>query len=273
MVEGALVLASRGVPVIPLRPRSKVPIHRNWPALGLLDPDSIRTEWEQHPDANVGVLCGPDAFDGDGLVVIDVDMPDGAEALHRLELERGELPPTVTVITPSGGRHFYYTGHAISWNPAPGLEVRSLGRQCAAPPSALTGGEYRWVGWGDPLDVLPEWLKIPDRHAPAEPRPAFTPSGLQDPVLDVPPPVYFRVLVGLTRDRHGFVPCPVHPFPDLEPSCKVYDTPERGWFCYGEQCRKGGDVISLVAHLAGIPTPVRGREFLTLLDYLAGRLL
>jgi hypothetical protein len=177
-----------------------------------------------------------------------------------------------TAETPNGGWHLYHTGHAVSWNPGPGLEVRSQGRQCAAPPSQLDAGGYEW-GWNSwPLTPLPWWLQAPI-PAPTVQRGEFVSSGLRDPVLDVPPPVYFRVLVGLTRDRHGFVSCPVHPFPDVEPSCKVYDTPDRGWFCYGEQCRKGGDVVSLVAHLAGIPTPVRGREFLTLLDYLAGRLL
>jgi hypothetical protein len=280
LLEGALGLAARGIPVIPLRPRSKIPIHRSWPALGLLDPDSIRIEWEQHPDANVGVLCGPDALRGDGLVVIDIDMPDGWDTFETVQGDRAWMPTAPTVETPSGGRHFYYRGHAVSWNPGPGLEVRALGRQCAAPPSMLASGRgYTWMDNGtwdpDPLagiEPVPWWLVAPTT-APAAERGTFTPSGLQDPVLEVPPPVYFRVLTGLTPDRHGFVTCPVHPFPDVEPSCKVYDTPDRGWFCYGEQCRKGGDVVSLVAHLAGIPTPVRGREFLTLLDYLAGRLL
>jgi hypothetical protein len=271
LVEGALGLAARGIPTILLRPRSKIPIHRNWPALGMLDPESIRIERGLNPDANIGVVGGPGALHGRGLVIVDVDEPDGPGVLRRLELEHGALPATLTVRTPSGGRHHYFTGHAPSWDPAPGLEVRSQGRQCAAPPSVLAAGEYRWEVEREPAE-LPWWLQVPAR-ADVAPRGEFVPSGLQDPVLDVPPPTYFKLLTGLTPDRHGFVPCPVHPFPDLEPSCRVYDTAERGWFCFGAGCRKGGDVVSLAAHLAGIPTPVRGREFVLLLDYLAGRLL
>jgi hypothetical protein len=174
--------------------------------------------------------------------------------------------------------HFYFTGHAASWNPASNLEVRSDGRQCAAPPSVIDDGRYDWWNeWGE-LDrygfaPLPDWLKQPAAGQVAARRPAepFVPSGLRDPVLEVPPPVYFERLCGLTRDRQGFVPCPIHE--ELEASCKVYDTAERGWFCYGESCRKGGDVVTLVAELAGILTPVRGPAYIGLLDYLAGRLL
>jgi hypothetical protein len=273
MLTGALALAGRGIPVIPLRHGSKVPIHRQWPALGMLDPDAIRIEWQVNPDANVGVLPGPDVFGGAGLVILDVDLPDGAEALRELELEHGNLPATATVRTPSGGRHFYFTGRAISWDPAPGLEVRAQGRQCAAPPSKLTAGEYRWAADCE-LATVPAWLQVPVRTLTREPRrQEFVPTGERDPVLEVPPPAYFRALTGLVRNREGFVSCPVHPFPDVEPSCKVYDTADRGWYCYGESCKKGGDVISLAAHLGGIPTPVRGVLFLRLLDYLAGRLL
>jgi Bifunctional DNA primase/polymerase, N-terminal/CHC2 zinc finger len=267
LLDGAVGLAARGVPVIPLRPRSKVPIHRNWPALGMLDPDAIRLEWNLTPEANVGVLCGVDALDGRGLIVLDVDQPNGPETLRRLELEHGVLPATVTVRTPGGGRHFYFVGHAVSWDPAPGLEVRSGGRQCAAPPSLLCAGAYRWVAECD-LAEVPAWLQVPIVSTPRA-RGTFSPVGDRDPVLDVDPPMYFEALTGLTPNRHGFVLCPIHQ--EVEPSCKVYETSERGWFCFG--CRRGGDVVSLAAQLAGIPSPVRGRAFTALLDYLAGRLL
>jgi Bifunctional DNA primase/polymerase, N-terminal/CHC2 zinc finger len=274
LMQGALGLAARGVPVIPLRPRSKVPIHRGWPALGMLDPDAICTEWRLNPGANVAVLCGPDAFCGDGLVVIDIDLPDGPYTWFDMLGDR-PTPDTAAVRTPSGGQHLYFTGHAGSWNPGPGVEVRSIGRQCAAPPSFTGDGRYTWIQ-ETILDVLPEWLCKPpelrrtpravSNNCPSEPS---EPSEGRDPVLAVDPPTYFRTLTGLVPNRQGFVLCPVHQ--ELEPSCKVYETADRGWFCFG--CRAGGDVVTLVAQLAGIPTPVKGREFLALLDYLAGRLL
>jgi Bifunctional DNA primase/polymerase, N-terminal len=272
LLEGALGLAARGIPVIPLRPRSKVPRHANWPNLGMLDPDSIRIEWGLNPDSNVGVLCGADAFGGRGLTVIDVDLPDGTDTLRRLEDEHGPFPgATAAVETPSGGAHYYLTGHTASWNPGPGLEVRSVGRQCAAPPSIHpNGGQYGWFQ-RMPLAPLPAWLTAASGRD-EQPRTAtFTPSGLRDPVLEVPPPVYFQELCGLTPDRDGFVCCPLPGHGEVEASCKVYPTADRGWFCYGESCRHGGDIVTLAALLAGVDTPVCGYRFIQTLDYLRGR--
>ena len=156
LMDGALALARGGIPVISLRPRSKVPMHAGWPELGMLDEDAIRLEWKLNPEANVGVLCGRDAFAGTGLTIVDIDQPDGPRTLTALEAEHGPLPDAAPLVsTPSGGRHRYFRGHATSWNPGAGLEVRSTGRQCAAPPSAIGSRPYAW--FTDPLGrELPE---------------------------------------------------------------------------------------------------------------------
>ena len=300
LLDGALGLAARGIPVIPLRPRSKAPKWPKWPGLGMVNPDAVRTVWGQDPDSNVGVLCGPDALDGRGLIILDVDLPDGPDALAMFEEAHGKLPPTLSVNTPSGGAHHYFEGHSVSWNPARGLEVRAAGRQCAAPPSVHpNGGRYAWAEGVNIIAQGPAWLSAPaigdPRPAPALSDPrlvsfsrpgrqraarsrreaarASHPNGLRDPVLEVPPAAYFKELCGLVPDRNGFVHCPVHPFEDLEPSCKVYGTAERGWFCFGEECRQGGDVVTLAALLADIPLPLRGYRFIAALEYLRGRLL
>ncbi len=250
-------------------------MHARWPELGMLDPEAVRLEWQLNPDANVGALCAGGAFGGSGLTIVDVDLPDGYDTLRRLEKDYQDVFPfTAAVATPSGGAHYYLTGVTASWNPGPGLEIRSAGRQCVAPPSVHpNGGRYRWFQDPESVTPLPGWLTAagcdPVTVKPRERR-TFSPSGLRDPVLEVPPPVYFGKLCGLTPDRQGFVPCPAHPFKDSMPSCKVYATADRGWFCYGEECRKGGDVVTLAAELAGIPTPVRGYEFIACLDYLRG---
>ena len=275
---GALAIAAQGVPVISLRPRSKVPIHARWPELGMLDTGTVRLEWREHPDANVGVLGGPLAFDGEGLSIIDVDQPDGPGAY--LELAGVPIQDKATVASPSGGWHQWCRGSTISWNPRPGLEVRSVGRQCAAPPSINGQGRYRWM-WGRPpraddLDWLPDWaLKPPNDDSRAEAISARVTdadlAGLDDPVMRIPPYEYFRVLTGLVPDKDGYVCCPIHG--EEIPSLKVYKTADKGWFCYGESCRRGGDVISLTAYLAGIDQPVRGRDFVALLHYLHRRLI
>lgn len=271
LLDGALFFATRGIPVISLRPRSKVPLHAGWPDLGMLDEAAIRLEWELNPGANVGVLCGRDAFGGRGLTIVDVDPPEGEATLLALEGKHGVLPDTALVRTPSGGAHHYFEGATDSWNPGPGLEVRSVGRQCAAPPSIHpNGGQYAWQLLPDTLASLPDWL-VKVATGKTRPAGAFTPTGLVDPVLEVPPPVYFEELCGLVPNREGFVACPFHG--EEIPSLKVYATADRGWFCYGESCRLGGDVVTLVALLAGVPMPVRGYRFVALLEYLRGRLL
>jgi hypothetical protein len=248
----------------------------------MTDPDVIEREWELEPDSNVGALCGPDSLDGRGLVIIDIDQPDGPKAFAGLQDQFGRLPVTPTVRTPNGGFHVWLTGHIVSWDPAPGLEVRSGGRQCAAPPSVLRDGQerltsYEWLEGRElgscEIAELPLWWQPPVLSPKTRKTFVPDPDKFRDPVLEVPPPRYFEALTGLTRDRQGFVSCPVHPFVDTEPSCKVWDSAERGWYCFGESCRRGGDVVSLAANLAGVPTPVKGTAFVALLDYLAGRLL
>ena len=90
-------------------------------------------------------------------------------------------------------------------------------------------------------------------------------------MLEIPPAEYFQELCGLVPDRDGFVCCPLPGHQEVEPSCKVYPTAGKGWFCYGESCRQGGDIVTLAALLAGVRTPVTGYQFIQTLDYLRGR--
>jgi hypothetical protein len=270
--KGALGLVARGVPALPLRPRSKVPTDARWPELGPLDLAVAQHVWRHRPDLNLGALCGRDAFGGEGLTIIDIDQPDGPAVWF--ELAGVPVHEAATVATPSGGWHVWFRGHTDSWNPAPYLEVRSTGRQCVVPPSVNPDGSYRWVRGECPrvedLSPLPAWAVKPE-VATERMVATDTRLGLDNPVLQVPPPVYFRVLTGLVPGRDGFVCCPIHQ--EEMPSLKVYTAADKGWFCYGESCRRGGDVISLAAYLAGIDQPVRGSDFTHLLLYLHRRLI
>lgn len=146
--HGALDLIDAGMAVFPLFPRSKVP----WTQRGLndwdTDKDNIRDFWRDHPTANVGVACGAPSH---GLVAIDLDThgdSNGMETLRSWEVEHGELPETVTVITGSGGRHLLYRcGREVrnSANEAVGVDVRGDGGFIVAPPSIHPNGEaYEW---------------------------------------------------------------------------------------------------------------------------------
>jgi len=54
---------------------------------------------------------------------------------------------------------------------------------------------------------------------------------------------------GFEPNRGGYIACPFHA--EHTPSLKIYDTPGRGWHCYG--CGAGGSVIDFVMQLFNIP--------------------
>lgn len=69
------------------------------------------------------------------------------------------------------------------------------------------------------------------------------------------PREWFLALAGVEPDARGFVSCPLPDHDDPHPSCRVYETPERGWWCFG--CARGGGVVDLASLLEGGPW---GRE-------------
>jgi RepB DNA-primase from phage plasmid/CHC2 zinc finger len=80
-----------------------------------------------------------------------------------------------------------------------------------------------------------------------------------DPLLAIAPETYVQRLLGVQVPRDRKVPCPFHH--DRQPSLHVYDTPDRGWYCYGP-CRRGGTIYDLAAPLYGYQP--RGQDFLRL---------
>ena len=105
-----------------------------------------------------------------GRLVLDADLrAGGVEALHELQREHGELPPTVEVQTGGGGEHRYYRrpnvrslGNSRGALPA-GIDVRCDGGQVVVPPSTHESGRrYEWSLDGHPDEVAlaepPQWL-------------------------------------------------------------------------------------------------------------------
>jgi hypothetical protein len=87
-------------------------------------------------------------------------------------------------------------------------------------------------------------------------------------LLAIEPAVYVARLLGVEIPRDRKVPCPFHR--DEHPSLHVYDSPARGWFCFG-RCRRGGTVYDLAAPLYGYEPRGHGfvrlrRELLRLFD-------
>ncbi|WP_299529421.1 bifunctional DNA primase/polymerase [uncultured Streptomyces sp.] len=168
----ALAAAERGLPVIPLTasklPALRSPHHGETPRVpckgecGLpghgvhdatTDPAAVRALFAAAPRATgYGIACGRAPH---RLIGIDLDVDpdtgnDSVGALRLLGLQHlFTLPPTVTVLTPSGGRHLWFTGPAHLAVPnsasrlAPGIDVRGAGGYLVGPGSATARGVYR----------------------------------------------------------------------------------------------------------------------------------
>lgn len=141
--------ASRlGLRVFPLVPGTGLPALKAWPDYATADEDQIREWWTwEYPGYGVGIACGPES----GVWVLDIDVKHGVSGFSTLfELKRlhqmygaSGFTKTMTVSTPSGGAHIYFTwseGVANSTGDTnrlgPGLDVRA------------DHGYVRGPGWG-----------------------------------------------------------------------------------------------------------------------------
>jgi putative DNA primase/helicase len=107
VLESALALAKWGLPVFPLRPRSKLPATSRGFKDASRNPAVIREWWGRNPRYGVAIATGH------RVAVLDVDTveghgADGPDTLGRLEREHGALPRTPESLTPTGGRHVWF---------------------------------------------------------------------------------------------------------------------------------------------------------------------
>ncbi|MFD5655459.1 bifunctional DNA primase/polymerase [Streptomyces sp. NPDC127039] len=170
----ALSAAERGLAVIPLA-RTKLPAlrspHRDAPVSepftcrgecgrfghgvhdASTDPDRVRALFAAAPWATgYGIACG---LPPHHLIGVDLDtkpavaQPDSSTALRELALRHlFTIPPTVVVLTPSGGRHLWLTGppdHVVpnsAGRLAPGIDIRGAGGYLVGPGSRTRHGAY-----------------------------------------------------------------------------------------------------------------------------------
>ncbi|MEV6395389.1 bifunctional DNA primase/polymerase [Streptomyces sp. NPDC051907] len=205
----ALSAAERGLPVIPLS-ATKLPAlrspHRDDPEPVLCrgecgmpghgvhdattDPAGVRALFAAAPWATgYGIACGRPPHH---LIGIDLDTKSSTDSLAALQhlalLHLFTIPETVTVLTPSGGRHLWLTGPPDVVVPnsasrlAPGIDVRGAGGYLVGPGSVTAHGAYRLAPGTAELSPAPcpgallRLITPPARH-PAPPSSSRPPQG------------------------------------------------------------------------------------------------
>lgn len=125
------------------------------------DKTKIRRWFRANPDANIGIATGEPS----GLVVIDVDPPEGQKTIGDLQERLGKLPPSPMAQTGRGWHLvFDQNGAPIGShiNYAPDVDIKGNGGYVIAPPSLhLSGKRYRWEVSPDeraPPQVPDLWL-------------------------------------------------------------------------------------------------------------------
>ena len=146
--------------LFPLRPGSKRPMKRwRWKKRNTTDPALILQWLESYPNSNWALIPTR-------CLVLDVDCKKGTNGFQSIE-QYEPLPETLTVQTPSGGRHYYFQrpakGAETINSLLPGIDVRAdQGGYVVLPYSKTKSGAYKILEAGDVCDTLaptPAWLE------------------------------------------------------------------------------------------------------------------
>lgn len=177
---------------------AKHPRLKGWQDGGAPDGDAVTRMLRQWPQSNIGLACGPKS----GFFVLDVDPEkDGNAKLEALCAANSQLPKTYTVMTGSGGAHYYFLlpeGMSVSNSRGKlpgGLDIRGDGGQVVAPPSVTDKGQY--IVLDDvPIADAPAWLLDLIRREAPKP---VQPSGIER--TDVELAAYVQTIVDREVDQ------------------------------------------------------------------------
>lgn len=138
LLQGALLCATMGLYVFPVKPGQKSPAFSGWQSQPTTDPEIIKQWWAENPNYNIGIATGA-AY---GLLVVDYDVANGKQGLKvRNDWKAAhQMPQTWTARTGRGGLHEYYKISEPMGNRT-GLygcvDMRADGGLVLAPPSVV----------------------------------------------------------------------------------------------------------------------------------------
>ena len=167
--EAALAYAAHGRHVLPVG-RHKKPITEHGLLNATTDPDVIR-RWFGRPGVMLAIRTGQVS----DLVALDVDGDEGADSLHKLELEHGAAAHLL--VQDALGRRALLVplarcaGQDQSGEIAPGLDMRGDGGYAIVPPSV----DYE-LDCTAPLPPMPDWLVRASTAGPDQGGEAGTPE-------------------------------------------------------------------------------------------------
>jgi hypothetical protein len=169
LVEYALQYAQNGWPVFPLH--NKKPFEFITPGVkshgykdATTNEDAIRAMWFYHPGATIGLATG----ERSGVIVLDIDPPEGYYSLQKLQADYASLPDTRRSRTGNKGLHFFFQyptdgvplRNAVGLAGLEGVDFRGIGGYVVLPPSKLYGNlKYVWGNPETPIAPLPDWLR------------------------------------------------------------------------------------------------------------------
>jgi hypothetical protein len=166
MLDHALDIARRGLPVFRIAAGQKSPPMTGWQAAATTDEAAIRKMWAADPTANIGISTA-------GFLVLDVDTKNGKDGFATLAAVEAKLPQeleaTLEVETPTKGRHLFYklpagthvrSSQGDKGGLGSGLDVRADGGYVVAFGSRTEHGKYTIYADEPIAEADPELIRL-----------------------------------------------------------------------------------------------------------------
>jgi putative DNA primase/helicase len=160
----------------------KHPITKHGASEPILDPEAATRQWDQTPNANVGIQPGSSR-----LVAVDLDSEAARDRFRSIAdaatLEAMRNAPTVKT---GKGWHIYFADPRVEYAPTVGkhddvgIDIRAGVSILVAPPSIhASGHEYRWLQGEPPFDApaVTPWLDDYIKRRKEEKEPTIVDEG------------------------------------------------------------------------------------------------